>query len=462
MANIRKIALVECKGRGLVNIYRFMPMPRGIPLLAAELSLLGYEVDCYVELLKKFDWKRLLDYDLVGFSCISCTVLPSFEMARRLKAAGYTGKIVFGGPHPTALPEESLTHGADIVCRGEGDLTLPELLNALRDGSRLDQILGISWKNPAGRIIHNPDRPFLSEEELSKLPFPALDRVFGIERMMQIPIPLSRGCGKACKFCAVRRMFGGQHRCPCVEWRLNQLRILRDEYPELWERCCLFFTDDDFFGNEEEAVIADLMLERMIEEGLVPPKDFVLQMRVEMATPERCKLIRRAGGAIVCLGLESANPKTLKEIRKQQTPDQIKEGLKNLKDAGIEVMAMTIVGAENDTFWSVFGSIRQLVRWGITYLQLLGMVPLPGTELTAWLISEGRTFCRNYDRYDGQHGLASTDKMSDREIGASIYLISGWFYFLTPQGISLLLRYPRQFVGMVFMTVLSWLGNDKR
>jgi radical SAM superfamily enzyme YgiQ (UPF0313 family) len=126
-------------GRIAKDVYSLFRYPaRGVPLLAAVCRRAGF--DDVVTLDPQYnrdtgrldadDWKRLADTDVLGVSVITRTANQSFELAQKVRALNPAVKIVFGGPHPTALPEESLQFG-DVVVTHEGDFTLPLLLERL-------------------------------------------------------------------------------------------------------------------------------------------------------------------------------------------------------------------------------------------------------------------------------------------------------------------------------------------
>src|SRR5262252_2177651 len=165
-------------GKLAKDIYSLLHYPaRGVPLLTAELKRAGFADTVAINPeynretpghLNSADWQRLLSSDVVGISAITRTAPQSFELAGKLKEANPRIKVILGGPHPTALPHESLQY-CDIVAMHEGDFTLPELLNRLADDFErpaLDDILGIAFKTHDGEIRINRDRPFLTSEEL--------------------------------------------------------------------------------------------------------------------------------------------------------------------------------------------------------------------------------------------------------------------------------------------------------
>src|SRR5215831_5637179 len=192
MKNNLAISLIELPstvdgtldGKLAKDIYSLLHYPaRGVPLLTAEVKRAGFPDTVAINPqynrenpghLIPADWQRLLSSDVVGISAITRTAPQSFELARKLKEANPRLKVILGGPHPTALPHESLEY-CDIVAMHEGDFTLPEVLNRLADDFEqpaLDGVLGIAFKTRDGEIRINRERPFLTSEELSSLPFP--------------------------------------------------------------------------------------------------------------------------------------------------------------------------------------------------------------------------------------------------------------------------------------------------
>ena len=106
-----------------------------------------------------------LNPDLVGITMSATEHSEGLEIARLAKAQGAV--TVLGGYHPTAIPDELLSHSqVDMVVRGEGEITMRELVE--KGGPQ--GVRGISYRED-GQIIHNPDREFI--EDLDSLPFPA-------------------------------------------------------------------------------------------------------------------------------------------------------------------------------------------------------------------------------------------------------------------------------------------------
>ncbi len=126
-----KVSLIEPHSPDY-HVYSRVTIPRlGAPILATILKRLGHQVKVYVEDLAPIHLTDALDIlksDLVGISCTSATAPRGYAMARLLRLKGVP--VVFGGVHPTFMPEEPLKY-ADYVIKGEAEESLPLLVEAL-------------------------------------------------------------------------------------------------------------------------------------------------------------------------------------------------------------------------------------------------------------------------------------------------------------------------------------------
>src|SRR5271166_6311215 len=137
---------------------------------------------------------------------------------REAKQAGW--KTIVGGPEPGAYVQEYLSAGADVVVLGEGELTMEELLPALRENSRsvLQKVRGIAYFNEEGRICQTPLRPQIADLDLQ--PWPEREAV-DIRRYMQtwreahgtgsLSFITARGCPYKCRWCS-HQVYGMTHR----------------------------------------------------------------------------------------------------------------------------------------------------------------------------------------------------------------------------------------------------------
>jgi radical SAM superfamily enzyme YgiQ (UPF0313 family) len=351
--------------------------------------------------------------DMVGISSITSTIPRAFALGDQAKDLGK--KVVFGGPHVTFLPDEALAHG-DFVVRGEGEETLPELLDTLQSQKTLKDISGLSyWEE--GKTNHNPDRPLL--ENLNTLPIPDFSLIKGWDpHQSVVPVATSRGCPFACKFCSVVTMFGRGYR-----FRSNDL-IMEEVRANAGEADHLFFCDDNFAANPTRA--KDL-LRRLKEDNF--RTSWSTQVRAESAfDTEFLELLRETNCWGVYIGFESASDQVLKAYRKKQDQAAMARAISAFHRHGIHIHGMFMVGADEDTPETIRETIRFSIKNRVDSAQFMMLTPLPGTETFAALEQENRILTRNWELYDGSHVVHRPRLMTEEELQKAAYQALLSFY----------------------------------
>ncbi|MBN1320069.1 MAG: radical SAM protein [Thermoleophilia bacterium] len=399
-----RITLIEPAAPGF-HVYSFVKQIRmGLPLLGALMTARGHEVRIYAESLSEVDWDDVLNSDLVGISTTTSTVIRAYRYAQKVRDAGIP--VVMGGPHVTFLADEAMDF-CDYVVRNEGEETLVELVEYLQGRGSLKSILGLTYRAANGEVVHNAARPLLTS--LTELPWPDMTLVVNGDKVSPAPILASRGCPFGCEFCSVVLMFGRKVRT--IE-PVEIVKHIKHMKPRK-----LFFYDDNFFISKRRG--RELLTE-MIKQRLDVP--FFAQIRVDSVYKDGKKdtelldLLWNAGCRIVYLGLESANPETLKEYHKESSIDDMAGGLEALHQRGIKTHGMFVFGADSDTPESLQKTAEFAVDYGLNSAQFLILTPLPGTRQTAQLEAEGRIFTKNYSLYDGHHAVHWPKQMTPYEL----------------------------------------------
>ena len=417
-----------CLAKDVYSLFRFPA--RGVPLLEAICRRAGYED--IVTIIPQYnrvpgrldvgDWKRLADTDVLGLSVITRTANQSFELARRVRLVNPRVKILFGGPHSTALPEESLQFG-DVVVTHEGDYTLPLLLERLEDNLRdpyLTDLQGVNYLGRDSEIIRNPDRPYLTSEELSALPFPVYSDQMsrGITHNV---VNTSRGCPYECEFCSVIENFGREFRFLSDD---AAVALIRHTIQLNGKR--IFFGDDIFAANRARTT---RLLERLLAEGVRMPRWFA-QVRVETAQDrELLRLMKRANCAMVFVGLESVNEETLKLFKKHVTIEKNRAAIAAFNEAGIRVHGMFVLGSDADTSQTLTETLKFARDSRLTTAQFFALTALPGPPLTRRLAEEKRIFAwGDWQLFDAQHAVVCPSRISPSELQAGIFRLSRQFY----------------------------------
>ncbi len=398
---INKVVLIEPRPAG-INVYsKFKILRLGLPIIASVLKEKGIESRVYVEDIGEIDWKEVENSDIVGISSTTSTILGAFSIAEKIKRMGKF--IIMGGPHPTFEPEECLKY-CDVVVRGEGEETISELIDALREDRPLNGIKGVSYKDSKGMIFHNPFRPHI--KDIDKIPDPDFSVVKDFERVSVLPISTSRGCPFSCEFCSVTTLFGRKYRVRSID---SVIAELKRYYPK---KKYVFFIDDNFAANPERT---KELLRRIIEERL--KIKWSAQVRVESALDdELLKLMGKSGCHTVYIGFESINPASLAEVHKNQMVSIYKEAVKRFRKNGIKVHGMFVFGFDNDDKSILRKTVNFAIKAKISTIQFLVLTPIPGSKLYEKIKSTGRLISEQWSKFDGHFVVYKPLKLSAYEL----------------------------------------------
>ena len=206
----------------------------------------------------KYIQKEIEGYkpDIAAFSTTTFTFQKSLEIARFIRTVYPNVPFIFGGIHPTLLPDETIEHPlVDTICIGEGERSFLEYLNKLEEGKEPD-VEGIWYKDRNGRVHKNNLRPF--EENIDGLPFPNWDH-WDIKKYLEanlyyFPGALkclsSRGCPYNCSFCsnkAIRETIPGKYyRVRSAENIIDEIKFNREKYSKIGFKSIAF--GDEIFG----------------------------------------------------------------------------------------------------------------------------------------------------------------------------------------------------------------------
>jgi radical SAM superfamily enzyme YgiQ (UPF0313 family) len=392
---IRRITLIEPKNDHL-HIFSKFVLPRlGSILLATIMRDRGYDAKALFMSQKEVT-ARSLETDLVGISTITATATAAYLLGDHFRKRGIP--VVYGGPHVSFVPDEALEHG-DFCITGEGETGFPLLVEALNGRGELADVPGLVWKDN-GVIRRNPAAPAI--EDLDSLPFPDLgllemggSRKIGVQGigLPTVPIQTSRGCPFDCTFCSVTGMFGRHYRHRSTA---NIIAELSKYNPK---ECILFFYDDNFTANPRKA---KELLKEMIRLRL--GFTWSTQVRSDIARDqEMLDLMAAAGCTSLYIGFESVDPAALEEMNKNQTVEEIRHAIREIRKRRIHVHGMFVFGFDTDTAATARATVSFALAEKVDTAQFLILTPLPGSGFYTRMVDEGRLIDRAWDTYDAHH-----------------------------------------------------------
>ena len=195
--------------------------------------------------------------DVVGITALTGTYKSAENIAKITKDIDSDIMVVVGGVHPTLLPDETIkSKYFDFVVRGEGEQTFLELINEIKK----EDILGLTYRDNAGNIIHNASREYI--KDLDTLPFPARGLYLNeTEGMDYGYIMTGRGCPFECTYCASKKIWNRKTRFRSEQ---NVIEEIKHVYNTFGTKS-FYFIDDTFTLNQNRAKRICRMI---IDEGL--------------------------------------------------------------------------------------------------------------------------------------------------------------------------------------------------
>jgi anaerobic magnesium-protoporphyrin IX monomethyl ester cyclase len=370
----------------------------GMGYLAAVLQQQGYVVDM-VDIRDGAESiaSRLIGRPplVVGFSLIFQYFLPQYRhLATMLRNVGVTSHFTMGGHYPSLCHDELLRNfpELDSVVRYEGEQTLPELVDRIRDGGDWRQISGIAYLADRD-IVVTEARPLV--HDLDSLPFPY--RPYEPEQIggyKTLPLLASRGCARRCSFCSIHTFY---RTAPGKVVRARKPAKIVEEMLSLQQRFnarVFLFQDDDFplWGNAGRRW-ADELIGRIHDSGLHESTVWKISCRGEYVEPELFSRLRDAGLFLVYMGIESGVDQGLKILHKEMTVEQNLAAIRTLKEVGIQFSYGFMLFDPSSTFDSVrenVGFLRKIVGDGSAAATFCRMLPYGGTPIRDHLAKEGR------------------------------------------------------------------------
>lgn len=361
--------------------------PLGIGYLAAYIRGFGHTVRIFQPPENgNFDSAILQELDsfkpeVVGISVMTSSYPEAVRLCGIIKSKR-SCHTVLGGHHVSAMGVDILAQSphTDFTVIGEGELTLNELMEALKNGSSdFSTIDGLTWRDSEGTIHLNKPRKII--ENIDVIPYPARDLVdmnrfrlhsyieFGKKSATMIT---SRGCPFKCIFCSSWLTMGSRYR-----WRSAE-KVL-DEIKELVE---VHGVDHIVFEDDTITLRRDRMLE--ICEGLMEmPKrpSWYCLSRVDTMDYELACRMKAAGCRMVNFGIESGSPEILKHIGKRINIEKASEAVAACTKAGLRTQCTFIVGFPFDTDETMEQTLSLAKKINPTIAIFFPLTPYPGTKI---------------------------------------------------------------------------------
>jgi radical SAM superfamily enzyme YgiQ (UPF0313 family) len=312
------------------------------------------------------------------------------DLAGRIRQV-YNGTILVGNAHASISPKDFLLENSpfDLVVRGEGELTVREILETYQSDGNNDHIKGIVYRQDS-RIVQTPNRELMDLNECGMPAYHKIDMAWYaqpckliIRRLAMIGavIYTGRGCPFQCTFCASNSVWQANDRVsggPLIRKRpmshvIEDLRILQDHYG-----FDFFYILDDTFGVAEQDIIDFCSAYR--ESGLTMlwgAETLVRRIQKENIV----RLLKESGCIQLDFGVETGSERLLKVIKKRNSVEEIIRAFDLCRKHGIRTQANILLNLPTETDEDLASTMRLLKRIHPSNIVIGVTQPYPGTEI---------------------------------------------------------------------------------
>ena len=335
--------------------------PLGILYLCSHLRQKGFAVEVFDSTFSTYqDLLFLLEHTPPSVLGIYANLMTRSTVVPIIKAAKENGwRIVVGGPEPGSYVREYLDAGADVVVIGEGELTLEELLPALRADSSLalQQVNGIAFRLPDGKIHVTAVRAQISNIDLQ--PWPARETI-DIDQYIRtwrahhgqgsVSLITARGCAYRCRWCS-HQVFGKTHRRRKPASVASELEWLLGRYaPDM-----AWFADDVFtIHHGWLAEYAALVKDRSL---LLP---FECITRADRLNEKVADTLAQLRCFRVWIGSESGSQRILDAMERGVTVEQVQHAMDLCKSRGIQTGMFLMWGYPGEDLSDILATVEHV------------------------------------------------------------------------------------------------------
>lgn len=409
-------------------------IPLGLSYIATAIKRQGYDLTILDIDAQRYSEEYIEQYlkknkfDVICLGCIITGYKYIKKLSALIKQIDPHTKIIVGNSVASSIPLLLLTKtDSDIAVTGEGDITIIEILKALKESRDLKEVKGIYYKDN-GKIIKTQDRPPI--ENIDEIPFPDWD-LFDIEKYIEScsllgasdPVPLprdklkafavstARGCPFACTFC-YQVFRGNRYRYISPDVLVKEINKLKKKY-----RLNYFIFHDDLTLLSKKHIrdLSECFLKENVDVFWIATCR--AEVFKENTDIELVKLLKQAGCAGLSYSLENASPEILAAMNKKIKPDDFLMQSRILGKAGIPKWTSLVFGYPQETPETIKKTFDYCIESEI-YPSAGYLLPLPGAPIYDYAKSHG--FINNEEEYlmrigDRQDLWINMTKMSNSE-----------------------------------------------
>ena len=408
-------------------------VPLGLAYIAVVLEKKGHTIkiiDMNEKKMNDDDLRAKIkeDVDVVGITGMITEYKKILKIMDIAKDGFPDRKVILGGPLATTLPQQLLEQSkADFIIIGEGENTIPVVIQAIKEESDFAEIRGIAYKKGEQVVINEPVIPI---ENIDTIPFPArhlLDmekyirnhfasfgwEIADFDKIRSTNLTSSRGCPYNCTFC-FKDMWGYKWRGRSAENIIAEMELLNEKY-----NVNGFFFVDDLFVLDKKRVFEFASLLKKSGLDVV----WYCNGRTNLMQKDMLKAMHDAGCVGIAYGIESGNQSILDSMRKNITIEQAKSVVKWTKEIGIKAAGYFMIGTLGETKETIMETINFAKALDLDSYSFSITTPFPGTKLYTEAMKKGliQTDMTSLKEWDFDISVNLTKDCTDDDLRALKY-----------------------------------------
>jgi radical SAM superfamily enzyme YgiQ (UPF0313 family) len=357
--------------------------------------------------------------DLIGISTFSDDWPFALFLIRHIHSKFSNIPIIIGGVHASIVPEEVIKNPeVTMVCLGEGEMPLVELLNSI-DNGKLDLSIKNLWIKHNGEIIKNPLRPLMEFQES----FPYLDWSMYNDTNFYYPcegklyrrgsVFLKRGCPYICTFCindTYYKMYDNDkpslHYFKTVEYAIREISYLKKKYNLEFLR----FWDETFLALPYKYLVhfSDLY----VKEINLP---FTIETTANTVMRKKLSLLADIGCKSMSIGVETSNERQRKKVLGKNISNLAYEKCFEMMDEfGLKKVANFMFFLPHQTLDDMLQDIQLCREWGIDHPAARAFYPYKGTSLRDYCIENDMVCLDRLKEIEDEHSVQSIECLSNK------------------------------------------------
>jgi len=430
----------------------------GFVYIAGSLRAAGYEVDYYDAMSLWHKWPEIqarieaFKPDVVATTSFTASIVKALELCDLAKQINPDVVTVLGNVHAAFCYDEVLqdSHEAlDYIVRGEGEVTLVELLNCLNAGGDPATVDGLAfWRNDA--VVVTPKAAYI--HDLDGLPT-AWDLVewpiytYRAKNNARLAIiSTSRGCKSQCSFCSQQLFWAQSWRARSAEHVVDEIEMLSRTYGV---QVAMLSDELPTYDRLRWEKILDLMIERQV------PVKLLMETRVDdiIRDADIMWKYRKAGVDHIYVGVEAGSQETLDLFKKDTEVAQSKQAIDLINNADIVSETSFVLGMPDDTPESIANTIELAKHYNPDMAFFLAIAPWPYAELYPQL--EEFVFTKDYSKYNLVEPVIKPKNMTMEELEQELGKASQKFFMHKFQNLYQLSPWKQEFMISVLDILIN-------